>query len=90
MEHEKDVENTLPPINTIKLEQISFKYPGRQTYAVKNITTQFIKGEKVAILGVNGAGKTTLISLLLGLYKPTEGAILYGGKNISDINKEWL
>ncbi len=47
--------------------------------ALKNIDLKIEKGEKIAIVGYNGAGKTTLIKLLMRLYDPTEGEILYNG-----------
>lgn len=54
------------------------------TYALKNVSLRLSKGEKIAIVGYNGAGKTTLIKLLLRLYDPTEGEVLFNGKNARD------
>lgn len=51
------------------------------TYALKNVSLKLNKGEKIAIVGYNGAGKTTLIKLLLRLYDPTEGEVLFNGVN---------
>lgn len=57
-------------------------------YALKNISFKLTAGEKIAIVGYNGAGKTTLIKLMMRLYDPTEGAILYNGVNIKEYNAE--
>ncbi len=49
--------------------------------ALKNLSLTLRRGEKIAIVGYNGAGKTTLIKLLLRLYDPTEGTLLYNGRD---------
>lgn len=90
LEKDKNIDNFDFPVETIQLDNISFKYPSRDEYAVRDICLQFKKGEKIAILGVNGAGKTTLINLILGLYNPTEGKIYYNEKNLETINKKKL
>lgn len=54
--------------------------------ALKNINLKINKNEKIAIVGYNGAGKTTLIKLIMRLYDPTEGEILYNGINIKEFN----
>lgn len=53
-------------------------------HALKNISFKLTAGEKIAIVGYNGAGKTTLIKLMMRLYDPTEGEILYNGINIKE------
>lgn len=57
--------------------------------ALRNVSLSIRKGEKVALVGYNGAGKTTLIKLIMRLYDPTEGQILYNGRDIReyDINE---
>lgn len=52
--------------------------------ALKNISFKLTAGEKIAIVGYNGAGKTTLIKLMMRLYDPTDGEILYNGVNIKE------
>ena len=56
------------------------------TDALKNVNLKFRKGEKIAIVGYNGAGKTTLIKLIMRLYDPTEGEILYNGINVKEFD----
>ena len=67
---------------------VSFKYPGTETYALKNINLKITSGDRLAIVGANGAGKTTLVKLLLRLYNPSEGVILLGGKDIREFKYE--
>ena len=51
---------------------------------LKNVNLKLTAGDKIAIVGYNGAGKTTLIKLMMRLYDPTEGEILYNGVNIKN------
>ncbi len=71
----------------IKLENVSFRYPGADKYTLKNIDLTFRPGEKLAVVGLNGAGKTTLIKLICGFLDPTEGRVLLDGKDIRDYNR---
>lgn len=70
----------------VEFRNVSFKYPGAETYALKNISMKFCTGERMAVVGVNGSGKTTFIKLLCRLYDPTEGEILFDGINIQKYN----
>ena len=65
-----------------QFEGVSFKYPGSDVYAVKDLTFHLHPGEKLALVGENGAGKTTLVKLLARLYDPDEGRILLDGKDL--------
>lgn len=65
----------LKEIETIRFEQVSFKYPKSDLFVLKNISFNVNKNEKISIVGLNGAGKTTLIKLLCRLYEPTSGHI---------------
>ncbi len=66
----------------IKIENLSFTYPGNSEPTLENINLTIKPYEKIALVGYNGAGKTTLTNLLLRLYDPTEGAILIDGEDI--------
>lgn len=66
----------------VEFKNVSFKYPGSETYALKNVNLKFKVGEKLAVVGMNGSGKTTFIKLLCRLYDPTEGTILLNGIDI--------
>jgi ATP-binding cassette subfamily B protein len=73
----------LDPSRGIEICGVSFKYPGAD-WAIRNLTLQILPGEKIALVGENGSGKTTLIKLLTRLYEPTEGEILYQGRDLRD------
>lgn len=69
-------------VQEIRFEHVSFCYPGSEAYALQDVSLTIHGGEKLAIVGENGSGKTTLIKLLCRLYRPTEGRILWGGRDI--------
>lgn len=70
----------------IELRDVSFSYPGQQTPSLRNLSLKIQPGEKVAILGRIGSGKTTLEKLILGLYRPTSGAVLVDGIDLRQID----
>ncbi|XXF81686.1 ABC transporter ATP-binding protein [Myxococcaceae bacterium GXIMD 01537] len=76
--------------NTLELRDVSFRYPGKEGWALRHVSLVLEPGRKLALVGENGAGKSTLVKLLLRLYEPTEGEILYGGVNIKDMAVEDL
>lgn len=65
-------------------ENVSFRYPGSQRWAIRNVSFALRPGERLALVGENGAGKTTLTKLLARLYEPTEGRILLDGRDLRD------
>ncbi|MYD43388.1 MAG: ABC transporter ATP-binding protein [Gammaproteobacteria bacterium] len=69
--------------NGIEFNNVSFKYPDAERYALKNISLKLNAGSVVAIVGENGAGKTTLVKLLAQMYKPTEGQILIDNHDLA-------
>lgn len=71
----------------LKLENVSFRYPGTHEDVIHGLNLTVSPGEKLAIVGLNGAGKTTLVKLLCGLLDPTEGRVLLNGKDIRDFNR---
>lgn len=66
----------------IEFRDVSFKYPGSETYALRHVNMKFRVGSRLAVVGMNGSGKTTFIKLLCRLYDPTEGQILLNGIDI--------
>ncbi len=69
-------------------QNLSFKYPRSDTYALKNLNLTLKAGERLAVVGLNGAGKSTFIKLLLGLYQPTQGKILLNGNDILQYDRQ--
>ena len=70
----------------VEFRNVSFKYPGSERYALKNVNMKFKVGNRLAVVGENGSGKTTFIKLLCRLYDPTEGEILLNGIDIRKYN----
>lgn len=65
-----------------EFHNVSFKYPGTDLYALKNLNLKINIGKRMAVVGMNGSGKTTMIKLLCRLYDPTEGEITLNGIDI--------
>jgi ATP-binding cassette, subfamily B, bacterial len=70
----------------IEFRDVAFRYPGSDRDALHGVNLRIEPGEKLALVGDNGAGKSTLIKLLLRLYDPTRGSILYGGVDLRDFD----
>ena len=68
--------------SSIEFEDVSFRYPGSEAYALRHVNMRFTVGRRLAVVGQNGSGKTTFIKLLCRLYDPTEGRILLNGIDI--------
>jgi len=65
-------------------EDVGFRYPGAERWAVRNLSFTLKAGEVLALVGENGAGKTTLVKLLSRLYDPDEGRILLDGHDLRE------
>jgi ATP-binding cassette subfamily B protein len=65
-------------------EDVGFRYPGSDKWAVRHVSFSLRVGERIALVGENGAGKTTLTKLLARLYEPTEGRILLDGRDLRE------
>jgi ATP-binding cassette subfamily B protein len=74
----------------IRLDDVGFRYPGQERWALRHVHLHIAPGESLALVGQNGSGKTTLIKLLTGLYQPTEGRILLDGKDLRTYDREAL
>ena len=66
----------------LEFKNVSFKYPGSDIWALRNVNMKIKVGKRLAIVGENGSGKTTFIKLLCRLYDPQEGQILLNGIDI--------
>jgi len=64
-------------INSLKFNSVSFKHQSANRYALENISFETQKGQTIAFVGPSGSGKTTLVKLLVGLYHPASGQVLY-------------
>ncbi len=71
-------------------EDVGFRYPGSERWAVRHLSFRLAAGERIALVGENGAGKTTLAKLLARLYDPTEGRILLDGRDLREYDVESL
>ncbi|HXX66352.1 MAG TPA: ABC transporter ATP-binding protein [Polyangiaceae bacterium] len=74
----------------LTFDRVSFRYPGKSDWAVRNVSLFVASGTSLALVGDNGAGKTTLVKLLTGLYEPTEGRILLDGRPLSTWDEKTL
>ena len=74
------------PITHLQFSNVSFQHKSASQKAVENINFNIRKGETVAFVGPSGSGKTTLVKLLVGLYPPAEGQVLYNNTDSSEID----
>jgi len=89
---EKQPENPLPlgPVKELQFKHVSFKHLTASNNAIENISFRVNTGETIAFVGPSGSGKSTLMKLLVGLYRPMEGTILYNGMDENSVNFEDL
>ncbi|MES3048717.1 MULTISPECIES: ABC transporter ATP-binding protein [Sphingomonas] len=71
-------------------EDVGFRYPGAERWAVRHLSFTLGSGEVVALVGENGAGKTTLVKLLARLYDPVEGRVLLDGRDLREYDLDGL
>jgi ATP-binding cassette subfamily B protein len=69
----------------IRFEDVGFRYPGSEQWALRGLSFAIPAGETLALVGENGAGKTTIVKLLTRLYDPEEGRILVDGIDLRDL-----
>lgn len=72
----------------IEFINVSFIYPNTQKYVLKNLSFTIASGERISLFGENGAGKSTIVKLLCRLYEPTEGEILFDGRNYLEYSED--
>ncbi len=85
-------ENPYPviSIDSLEFQGVKFKHQSANKDALRNITFKAERGETIAFVGPSGSGKSTLVKLLVGLYRPKEGKILYNGHNFDEIDFDQL
>lgn len=74
----------------ITAEGVTFRYPGSERVALRDVALRIDPGEVVALVGANGSGKTTLAKLLAGLYLPTDGRICWNGTDTREVDPREL
>ena len=80
----------LGEIRTLEFDHVAFKHQSANQNAINDISFKVNTGETIAFVGPSGSGKTTLMKLLVGLYRPQEGSILYNGMDENNIDFEDL
>ncbi len=70
----------------IEFRHVSFAYPGQQGHSLDDVSFKINPGERVALIGKVGSGKTTLQKLIMGLYQPSSGAILFDGIDMRQLD----
>lgn len=73
-------------LHELRFDEVSFMHQSATTPALQEISFTVKRGETIAFVGPSGSGKTTLVKLLVGLYAPREGAILYNGHDSTRID----
>ena len=93
-EKDRQIVNEVPRefkhIESIDFKHVWFSYDNNDVYALKDFTLSIKAGEFIGIVGPSGSGKSTLLSLLMGLYKPTKGAIYINGIDIAKYDSSVL
>ncbi len=77
-------------IESLEFSGVTYRHPGARESALAEVSFTVRSGESLAFVGPSGAGKSTLIKLLLGLYAPDEGRILFNGIDAHDVNYDLL
>lgn len=92
-EENVQLEESIDLEKRIEFQHVTFSYPGAADPVLQDVCFTLNPGMHYALVGENGCGKTTLVKLLLGLYQPTEGRVLVGGKDVSRFSydeRRWL
>ncbi|MFE7663745.1 ABC transporter ATP-binding protein [Streptomyces celluloflavus] len=78
------------PLEEIRLENVSFTYPGAETPALHEVSLTIPQGKVIALVGRNGSGKSTLSKLVAGLYLPSDGTIRWNGVDVRAADRQEL
>jgi ATP-binding cassette subfamily B protein len=90
VDEKPDSPETIKTIQSLEFRNVSFKHQSSRSKAIKDISFRVSMGETIAFAGPSGAGKTTLVKLLVGLYSPQEGSIIYNGMPADKIDLDEL
>jgi len=74
-----------PVSGTIEARNLTFRYAGRETPVLENVSFKLEKGQTLGVVGRTGTGKTTLVNLLMRVFEPAEGQLFIGGREIHEI-----
>jgi len=83
-----DHPTSIGALERIELDNVHFRYKSGTRDSLSGIGLSIAAGETVAFVGPSGAGKTTIVKLLVGLYRPTNGALKYNGIDLTEVNLE--
>ncbi len=86
-EHEDTIKVMLH--SSIRLNNVSFRYPESDKWILKNASLEITKNTSVALIGASGAGKTTAADLMLGILQPQEGTVTIDGTDLRKCMKSW-
>ena len=89
-ETEPENPHALGPVTKLSFNNVSFKYASASDYALESISYDVSRGETVAFVGPSGSGKSSLVKLLVGLYTPTSGEVLYNDVSHDELIKQEL
>jgi ABC-type multidrug transport system fused ATPase/permease subunit len=74
------------PVEEIRLRHVTYRYPGKETPAVDDISLTLRRGEILAIVGINGSGKSTLTRLITGIYLADKGQVTWNGADLAEVD----
>jgi ATP-binding cassette subfamily B protein len=80
----------VPAVAALRFDRVGFRHQSATTAALTDVSFEVSRGETVAFVGPSGSGKTTLVKLLVGLYQPQTGAVLYNGHPGGEIDLDML
>ncbi len=90
VEKRPDTPQHLAALNELQFIDVTFKHQTAQYKALDGISFTVSKGETIAFVGPSGAGKSTLVKMLVGLYRPQQGRVLYNGTDSNDLELDEL
>lgn len=74
------------PVEEIRLDEVTYRYPGKEKAAVDGVSLTLRRGEILAIVGVNGSGKSTLTRLITGIYLADKGRVTWNGSDLAEVD----